>query len=84
MLPSRSPCDDCTGKPCLSACPVNSFSGSGYDVPSCVGHLAGGEGDECFRLGCLARRACPIGQDYAYGEDQARFHLGKFFAAYRP
>ena len=81
---SRPPshCADCDDKPCMSACPVNAFGSSGYDVPACIEHLASGNGEECFRLGCLARHACPIGREYAYGEDHARFHLGKFFAAH--
>ena len=29
---SRSPCDSCAEKPCLSACPVDAFTGSRYDV----------------------------------------------------
>ena len=80
VTPAPSPCRDCADKPCLSGCPVGAFGDAGYDVPACVGHLAGGRGDDCFRKGCLARAACPVGAAYAYGEDQARFHLGKFFA----
>ncbi len=82
-IPAPSPCDDCARKPCLSACPVGAFGAAGYDVPACVGHLASGRGEDCFRLGCLARAACPVGVGYAYGEDQARFHLNMFFARHR-
>lgn len=78
-----SACAVCTEKPCMSACPTDAFSATGYNVPACVSHLASGQGEDCFRLGCLARAACPIGSEYAYGEDHARFHLGKFFAAHR-
>jgi len=78
-----SPCDACADKPCLAACPVQAFDGVSYNVPACVEHLASGTGEDCFRQGCLARAACPVGVPYAYGEDQARFHLGKFFAAHR-
>ncbi len=80
LNPSPSPCEDCADKPCLSTCPVSAFGAGTYDVPACIGHLASGRGDECFRRGCLARAACPVGTEYAYGEAQARFHLGKFFA----
>lgn len=78
-----SPCDACAAKPCLAVCPVQAFDGTAYDVPACVDHLASGAGEDCFKRGCLARAACPVGASYAYGEDQARFHLGKFFAAHR-
>ncbi len=77
-----SPCETCLGKPCLSTCPVNAFGEAGYDVPACIGHLAGGESEDCFRRGCLARAACPVGTEHAYEEDHARFHLDKFFAAH--
>jgi hypothetical protein len=31
--------------------------------------------------GCLARRACPVGREYAYDPAQARFHMQAFLAA---
>jgi hypothetical protein len=72
------PCDLCAGKPCLSACPVNAFSGDGFDVAACRSHLAGWDGEACMSGGCLARRACPVGQEYAYNEEQMQFHMRAF------
>jgi hypothetical protein len=72
------PCDLCARKPCLSACPVNAFSEGGYDVAGCRRHLASGEGEVCVEGGCLARRACPVGREYAYDEAQMRFHMQAF------
>ena len=81
-LPPRDerprPCDDCAGKPCLSACPVGAFTGSSYDVPACVKHISTPAGADCMDLGCRARRACPVGQDHAYVSAQARFHMDAF------
>ena len=34
-----SPCDSCRERWCLNTCPVGAFSGGGYDVAACVGHL---------------------------------------------
>lgn len=68
-----SPCDTCVARPCLSACPVNAFTGSDYDFVACARHLASPAGSECMSLGCLARHACPEGRDYAYEPDQAAF-----------
>jgi len=76
--PQRYPCDDCQDKPCLETCPVNAFSGSGYDVVRCRAHLASGEGSACLNGGCLARRACPVGREYAYNAPQMRFHMNAF------
>jgi hypothetical protein len=81
--PRPRPCDACADKPCLSACPVEAFASESYDVPKCVGHIASSRGSECREGGCLARRACPVGRDYAYAPDQARFHMEAFLRANR-
>ena len=73
-----SPCDTCTEKPCLSTCPVNSFSSGGYDVPACKTHLATLQGEDCMSQGCRARRACPVGTSYHYSPDQALLHMTAF------
>ncbi len=71
-----NPCDSCEDKPCLSTCPVNAFKPDTYDVRVCADYLKTPEGDTCLSVGCLARRACPVGQDKAYTEAQTRFHMG--------
>ena len=85
-----SPCDSCAEKPCLGACPVDAFTLSGekggegmadYDVPACVAHISSADGEDCLGGGCLARRACPVGRDYVYAPDQARFHMQRFLKA---
>lgn len=78
-----SPCETCTGQPCLTACPVGAFTVSGYDVAACVRHLEAPAGADCMAKGCRARRACPAGQSYTYAPGQARFHMAAFLAARR-
>lgn len=78
-----SPCASCADKPCLGACPVEAFTGDGYDVPACVSHLATRTGADCVEEGCRARRACPIGREFVYAPEQAEFHMRAFFAANR-
>jgi hypothetical protein len=78
MSRSRSPCNDCADKPCLSACPVSAFTGSLYDMEQCVDHIASADGEECIAGGCLARRACPIGRAFHYQPAQSRFHMEAF------
>jgi len=73
----RSPCDDCMARPCLSACPAGAFSSSGYDLNACITHLTGPAATICLD-GCRARHACPVGREYAYDGDQARFHMLHF------
>lgn len=73
-----SPCETCAARPCLDACPVGAFGAAGYDVAACRSHLASGAGAACFAAACLARAACPIGRQYAYGPAQAAFHTRAF------
>ena len=72
------PCERCPDKPCLSACAVSAFSGRDYNVRACATHLATAAGEPCMSGGCLARRACPVGQGFAYGQEQAQFHMRAF------
>ena len=73
-----SPCETCTGRWCLSACPAEAFSAAGYDVAACAGHLRSAAGADCMGFGCRARRACPVGAEHAYGPEQANFIMRAF------
>ena len=70
-----SPCDRCSGRPCLTTCPVGAFAADGYNAAACREHVAG-PGNACRTAGCLARRACPVG--HAYTPEQAAFHMAAF------
>jgi hypothetical protein len=76
-----SPCESCAGRWCLKACPVTAFSGAGYDVGACVGHLQSAAGADCMGLGCRARRACPVGAEHAHSPEQADFTMRAFLRA---
>jgi epoxyqueuosine reductase QueG len=75
------PCESCADRPCLSACPVNAFDGSSYNVAACGEHIKTDAGDDCMDGGCLARRACPVGKAFHYSTAQAQFHMKAFKAA---
>ncbi|MGB0507861.1 MAG: ferredoxin [Pikeienuella sp.] len=77
---STSPCAPCPA-PCITACPVSAFSDAGYDTVTCRAHLNTDAGAECRKAGCLARRACPVGLDFAQSAEQAAFHLEAFRVA---
>lgn len=82
--PAREhPCDACSEKPCLSACPVGAFTGAGYEVDHCARHVAATKSDpeECYQGGCRARLACPVGAEWRYARGQAVFHMRAFLAA---
>lgn len=72
------PCESCERQPCLSSCPVGAFRPGTFDLAACTGHVLSDAGRECREQGCLARRACPIGMEFRYVEDQARFHMRAF------
>ena len=77
-------CLSCQGQPCLTACPVQAFSLTGYDVDSCAGFLHGSSGHACMQAGCQARRACPVGVEYQYVPEHAAFHMAAFAQRHAP
>jgi hypothetical protein len=78
-----SPCATCRDRPCLSGCPVGAYTTTGFAVDACATYLSSALGERCLSGGCLARRACPIGQRATHGPDQARFHLEAFVRHHR-
>ena len=73
---SPQPCLTCANQPCATACPVGAFD-DGYDVAACKAHVASDAGISCRTQGCLARRACPVGQGNRLPA-QAAFHMEAF------
>jgi hypothetical protein len=71
-------CKNCSGQPCLQACPVQAFDAKGYQLDACAAHLHSPQGQDCMKAGCLARRACPVGMDYVYEPGHAAFHMRAF------
>ena len=76
--PSRSPCENCVNKPCLSACPAGALTARGYDVPACHRFLDAPEGADCLSSGCALRRACPLSQAYGRLAEQSAYHMRLF------
>ena len=80
---SASPCDSCAEKPCLTTCPVDAFQPGSFDMLACVDHVESAAGKACAAVGCLARRACPVGRTHAYAPDQGAFHMAAVVRAVR-
>ena len=78
---ARRPCDACRERPCLAPCPVGAVRESAFDTRGCANWLTDRPRCECRESGCLARRACPVGREYAYGPAQAAFHMAAFAKA---
>jgi ferredoxin-like protein FixX len=72
------PCDTCIDRPCLSACPVGAVTAEAYLVDNCAQHVASRDGAACRTLGCLARRACPVGAAHRYPDRAMSFHMAAF------
>jgi hypothetical protein len=72
------PCASCAEKPCLTACPVGAVTAAGYAVDNCARHVGSREGEACRSIGCLARRACPVGRDHLYPDRAMAFHMAAF------
>jgi len=73
-----SPCETCTDRPCLTACPVDAFDGTTYAADRCAAHVRTEAGRDCRDRGCRARRACPVGKGWAWDDGQQAFHMAAF------
>ena len=78
---ARRPCDDCRERPCLTPCPVGAVHEGAFDAAGCANWLTDQPRCNCREAGCLARRTCPVGREYAYGSGHAAFHMTAFAKA---
>lgn len=74
--PAVHPCESCAEKPCLDVCPSGAIRAK--DAGLCLDHLERNPASDCVAQACRARRACPVGREFAYGPEQARFHMEAF------
>ena len=64
------PCNGCPA-PCASICPGAALPARGFDLSRCTAHSR--QDPDC-RVGCAARRACPVGARYRYEPDGEAHH----------
>lgn len=62
------PCAGCH-RPCVKACPVDACAGGEFDVQRCACHRHTGG----CASGCDMKRACPMGSEHRYGDEEERF-----------
>jgi hypothetical protein len=79
--PAASPCETCSERPCLSACPVGALTGAGYDTAACKTYLDTSPGADCMEGGCRVRRACPVSAAHPRPPAQSAFHMRAFHGA---
>jgi len=75
---AASLCIECKDKPCISACPGKAVSEETsledtFSVQKCFDYRSS-DNNSCATQ-CHARRACPIGQEYQYSEEQLAYHM---------
>jgi len=71
--PFASPCESCSAKPCISACPVEAVSDGKFHLSTCADHRLA-EGSPCLER-CFSRQACPVGSAHRYSDEQQRYHM---------
>lgn len=73
-LDSSSPCVDCQQQFCISACPAQALDNNEFEFTKCI-DFRKQQASAC-RNQCLARLACPVGEQYRYTDEQVFYHYG--------
>ena len=80
-MSARSPCADCAGQPCRSACPAHAMADGGFALAACTRYRI--QPDSACAYTCLARLACPVGRRHRYSEAQLRHAYAQSLEAIR-
>lgn len=70
-----SPCDTCTDKPCIEACPAGALASErtgAWRLQTCL-DFRKQPASPCQDR-CLARNACPVGAEHRYTQEQVAYH----------
>jgi epoxyqueuosine reductase len=70
-----SPCDACTDKPCIKACPAGALASErtgAWRLQTCL-DFRKQPASPCQDR-CLARNACPVGAEHRYADEQVAYH----------
>ena len=71
----ESPCSRCQEQPCITACPAGAMSDGDFHINNCIAFRQKVKSD-CNQR-CLARLACPIGDEHKYSTDQLSYHYSR-------
>lgn len=70
-----SPCDSCSNKPCIQACPAGALASErtgAWQLQACL-DFRKQPASPCQDR-CLARNTCPVGADHRYADSQIAYH----------
>lgn len=76
------PCPSCIPRTCISSCPAEAVSASGWDIPKCLTHRVEMEADCAPR--CHARAGCVLGPEHRYPDEELAYHQMRALRAMRP
>ncbi|MFC1664350.1 hypothetical protein ACFL17_01805 [Pseudomonadota bacterium] len=77
---SESPCLSCISKPCVRQCPASAVKRQGaFNVRLCTSYRQQKKSHCQDR--CLARIACPLGQNFQYSLSQMQYHARRSLAS---
>ena len=71
---SSSPCESCTDKPCIAACPANALEAQALRLERCIDFRL--QANSVCSDQCLARGACPVAPQHRYSSAQVAYHYG--------
>lgn len=77
-LTAPSPCLSCAARPCLAACPADAMAGGSFSLSQCLTYRR--RPDSRCRRTCVARLACPVGQENRYDDSQLCHAYGRSLA----
>ena len=63
-----SPCLTCASAPCRSTCPADALLSEGFSLNRCITYRR--QADSACQNTCLARMACPVGEQHRYSTAQ--------------
>jgi epoxyqueuosine reductase len=76
------PCPSCVPRTCITSCPVDAVTASGWDIPKCLTHRVEVEADCAPR--CHARAGCVLGPEHRYPDEELAYHQMRALRAMRP
>ncbi len=76
------PCPSCIPRSCITSCPVEAVTASGWDIPKCLTHRVEVETDCAPR--CHARAGCVLGPEHRYPDEELAYHQMRALRAMRP
>jgi len=70
-----SPCQSCSSRACMHACPANAIAQEQFNLSACLSYRQ--QDNSLCAQNCVARYACPVASEHRYTEEQMHYHYGQ-------